>query len=308
MPIIIPRDLPAYRTLIDENIFVMDKERANRQDIRPLELAIVNLMPTKVKTETQILRRISNTALQVKIDFVKTKSHESKNTSKEHLENFYVTLDDIKNKKYDAMIVTGAPIENLEFEEVDYWDEMLEILEFAKKNVYSTMFICWASQAALYHYYGIGKKKLDKKLFGVYKCNLEKDSIITNGFDDEFFVPHSRHTYSSLEEVRSVEDLIVLSSSQDVGLNIASTKDERFIFLTGHGEYDEDTLEQEYLRDKNLGLDIEVPINYYRNNDPNSEISVKWKAHSNLLFSNWLNYCVYQRTDYNIEKIVERAV
>ncbi|MDY4128538.1 homoserine O-succinyltransferase [Peptostreptococcus porci] len=308
MPIIIPKDLPAYKTLTDENIFIMDEQRANTQDIRPLELAIVNLMPTKEKTETQLLRRISNTALQVNVDFVQTKTHDSKNVSKEHLEKFYVSLDDIRDKKYDAMIITGAPVEEISYEEVDYWKEMTEILDFARKNVFSTLFICWASQAALYHYYGIEKHKLDKKLFGVYECELNKNTILTSGFDESFFIPHSRHTYCKLEDIKKIGDIDIISSSCDVGLNIASTKDERFIFVAGHGEYDFDTLENEYLRDKNAGLPIELPKNYYKNDDINKGVSVKWRAHSNLLFSNWLNYCVYQRTPYNISEIEEKAI
>jgi len=308
MPTIIPRDLPAFKTLTDENVFIIDEQRAVTQDIRPLNLAIVNLMPTKEKTETQLLRRVSNTTLQVNVDFINTKTHESKNVSKEHLEKFYVSLDDVRHKKYDAMIITGAPVEEIPYEEVDYWNEMVEILEFARKNVYSTLFICWASQAALYHFYGIDKHKLDKKLFGVYECGVNKKSTVTTGFDETFFIPHSRHTYCKLEDLEKVEDLEIISSSEDVGLNIAATKDERFIFVAGHGEYDYDTLEHEYLRDLNAGLDIAVPKNYYRNDNPKDGVSVKWSAHSSLFFSNWLNYCVYQRTPYNIGDITEKVV
>lgn len=308
MPIIIPKDLPAYKTLTEENIFVMDECRAKTQDIRPLELAIVNLMPTKEKTETQLLRRISNTALQVNVDFVKTKTHKSKNVSKEHLEKFYVSLDEIKHKKYDAMIITGAPVEEITYEDVDYWDEMTEILDFARKNVFSTLFICWASQAALYHFYGIKKYRLNKKLFGVYECDLNKKTTLTSGFDESFYIPHSRHTFCKIEDLEKINDIDIISSSKDVGLNIASTKDERFIFVAGHGEYDHDTLEHEYLRDINAGISIDIPKNYYKNDDIKSGISVKWRAHSNLLFSNWLNYCVYQRTPYNIDDIKEKAI
>lgn len=308
MPIIIPRELPAFDTLRKENIFVIDENRATTQDIRSLKVAIVNLMPTKEKTETQLLRRISNTALQVEVDFIQTKTHESKNVSQEHLDRFYLSLDDVRDKKYDAMIITGAPVENLEFEDVDYWDEMVEIMDFARKNVYSTLFLCWASQAALYHFYGVKKHKLDKKLFGVFECPVDKKTILTSGFDDRFFIPQSRHTYCSLDEVKNIEDIEIISSSDEVGLNICATKDHRFIFITGHGEYDRDTLHQEYLRDLNAGLEIEVPINYYKNNDPYQGITSRWRAHSNLLFSNWLNYCVYQRTPYVIEEIDEKVV
>lgn len=308
MPIIIPSTLPAYDTLREENIFVIDENRAKTQDIRALELAIVNLMPTKIKTETQILRRISNTPLHVNVDFIQTKSHESKNTSKEHLERFYKTIDQVKDKKYDAMIITGAPVEHLPFEKVDYWDEMVEILDFARTNVFSTIFVCWASQAALYHFYGIQKRELDIKLFGVYECEVNEKSSIVSGFDEKFFIPQSRHTYCSLEEVRNIPGIKIVSSSKEVGLNIAATDDERFFFIAGHGEYDADTLEAEYLRDKNAGLEIKPPINYYNNDRVEDGINVKWRCASNLLFSNWLNYCVYQRTPYDVDKVVEKVI
>lgn len=308
MPIIIPRELPAFNTLKRENIFVIDENRATTQDIRSLKLAIVNLMPTKESTETQLLRRISNTALQVEVDFINTKTHESKNVSKKHLDRFYLSLDEVRDKKYDAMIITGAPVENIEFEEVDYWDELVDIMEFARKNVYSTLFICWASQAALYHYYGIKKHRFKKKLFGVFECSVENRGILTSGFDDTFYIPQSRYTYNNLEEVRAIEDIEIISSSEEVGLNICATKDQRFIFITGHGEYDRDTLHNEYTRDINSGVDTDLPKNYYKDNDPKKGIVSKWRAHSNLLFSNWLNYSVYQKTPYEIERIEEKVV
>lgn len=308
MPIIIPKDLPAFEILKSENIFVIDENRAITQDIRALNLAIVNLMPTKEKTETQLLRRIANTSLQVNVDFIKTKTYESKNVCKKHLERFYLTLDDIIHKKYDAMIITGAPVEELDFEEVEYWRELTEILEFARKNVYSTMFICWASQAALYHYYGIQKHKLENKLFGVFECDMNTKNLLTSGFDDTFFTPQSRYTYCKIEDVEKIEDLDIVSYSKEAGLNIVATKDERFIFLSGHGEYDIDTLELEYKRDLSQGIAINPPINYYKDNNPEKEIKVRWRAHSNLLFSNWLNYCVYQRTPYDITKIEEKII
>ncbi|WP_100065661.1 homoserine O-succinyltransferase [Miniphocaeibacter massiliensis] len=308
MPIIVPNDLPASEILKKERIFVMDEKRALTQDIRPLELAIINLMPTKVETETQLLRRISNTALQVKVDLVRTMSYESKNTNKEHLEKFYVTIDEIKNKKYDAMIITGAPVELMDFEEVDYWKELVEIMEFARKNVFSTLFICWASQAALYHYYGINKKQMDEKLFGVYEVELKETSILTNGFDESFYVPHSRYTYSSIEDMKKIDDIQILASSDKVGMHMAATKDNRFIFVSGHGEYDTYTLDREYKRDVKKGLDIDIPVNYYKNDNPKDGVSIKWKAHSNLFFSNWLNCCVYQDTPFILDRIQEKEI
>lgn len=308
MPIIVPNDLPASEILKKEEIFVMDENRAKTQDIRPLKLAIINLMPTKIQTETQLLRMISNTALQVEIDLIKTKTYESKNTSEKHLEKFYVTMDEIKNKKYDAMIITGAPVEHLPFEKVDYWFELEKMMEFARTNVYSTMFICWASQAALHYYYGIDKRKLDKKLFGVFEVELKEKTLLTSGFDESFYVPHSRHTTIDKKEVEKIDDIQILAESDEVGIHLASTKDKRFIFVTGHGEYDTNTLEDEYLRDKNKGLDIEIPKNYYKNDNPNDKIKVKWKAHSNLLFSNWLNLCVYQDTEYDLDNLIPKEI
>lgn len=308
MPIIIPGDLPASNILKEERVFVMDEERAKTQDIRPLELAIINLMPTKVETETQLLRRISNTALQVNVDLVRTMSYESKNTSKDHLERFYTSLDEIKNKKYDAMIITGAPVELIDFEDVDYWKELSDIMEFARKNVFSTLFICWASQAALYYYYDLGKSEMKEKLFGIYEVDVKKKTVLTKGFDDSFYAPQSRYTFTSLEEIKRIKDIDILASSDKVGMHMAATKDNRFIFVTGHGEYDTNTLDGEYRRDLNRGLDTKMPENYYKDNNPENGVSVKWKGHSNLFFSNWLNYCVYQETPYNIDNIKEKKI
>ena len=308
MPLIIPKDLPAYEKLAKENVFLMDSERAKTQDIRPLEVAIVNLMPKKIETETQLLRMISNTALQVNVDFIKMKSHESKSTSKAHMDKFYITLEDVKDKKYDAMIITGAPVELLEYEKVTYWDELVDVMEFARKNVYSTMFICWASQAALYHYYNLGKYYYDKKLFGVFSITLKELTSLTRGFDNHFYAPHSRYTYCKLEEVEAIEEIEVLASSKEVGLHMAATKDNRFVFVTGHGEYSAKTLDREYRRDVEKGLPIEIPKNYYQDNDSEKGINIRWMAHSNLLFSNWLNYCVYQETPYDLNKIEEKII
>lgn len=308
MPLIIPKDLPAYGELLKENVFLMDPERAKNQEIRPLEVAILNLMPKKIETETQLLRMISNTALQVNIDFLKTKSHDSKNTSKAHMDRFYVTIDDVKHKRYDALIITGAPVELLDYEKVNYWDELVYIMEFARTNVYSTMFICWAAQAAMYHYYGIEKHFYDKKCFGVFSIELEQLTPLTRGFDDHFYAPHSRYTYNKREDVEAIEEIEVLAYSPEVGIHMAATKDHRFVFVTGHGEYSAKTLDKEYRRDREKGLDTEMPKNYYRNNDPDKGINIRWMAHSNLLFSNWLNYCVYQETPYDLQYIREKII
>ncbi len=308
MPIVIPHDLPASEVLASENIFVMDEQRASHQDIRPLKLGIINLMPTKISTETQLLRRVSNMALQMRVDLIRTSTYESTHTSREHLEKFYVTLNDVKDKKYDALIVTGAPVEHLPYEDVAYWDEMVEVLEWARRNVFSTMFICWASQAALYHYYGIPKYGLEQKIFGVFKGYVREASTLTSGFDDAFYMPHSRVAYNKIEDLEKVDDLAVLVSSDEAGAHIAATRDNRFVFVSGHGEYDEKTLEDEYRRDLGRGLDITPPLNYYRDDDPAKGIMKRWTAHSNLLFSNWLNYCVYQETPFDIEAIEEKKI
>lgn len=303
MPIIVPKDIPATKILRSENIVVMNEKRAMMQDIRPLEIAIVNLMPTKVVTETQLMRLLSNSPLQVNITLVATKSYVSKNTPIEHLQKFYKTFDEIKSKKFDGMIVTGAPVEEKEFSEVLYWDELKEIFEFAKKSVTSTMFICWGAQAALNYYYGIEKHKLDKKLFGVYKHKKLTDfDMLLKGTDDRFYMPHSRHTTIYEEDLKKCKDLVVLATSKEAGAGIIRSKDNKFIFITGHAEYDRDTLELEYKRDLDKGLNIAPPENYYL--DGNSgEIKMCWVSTANLIYMNWLNHYVYQLTPYEINDI-----
>lgn len=303
MPVIIPHDLPAKEILKKENIFVMDESRAYTQDIRPLKTAIINLMPKKIETETQFLRMLSNTPLQVNVDLIRMKSHKSRNTSKEHLQKFYKTFDEIKDNKYDAMIVTGAPVEKLDYSEITYWNELTEIMDYVKENVYSTMFICWASQAALYHYYKIQKHQMNKKLFGVFENEVIKDSVLTKGLDDFFYVPQSRYTYCSEEDINSIEELEIITKSEDAGVHIAATKDNRLIFISGHSEYDKYTLHKEYKRDIENGHEISLPLNYYKDDNPENKVMVRWKSHGNLLFSNWLNYCVYQKTPYEIKDI-----
>lgn len=303
MPVIVPHDLPAKEILLKENIFVMNEERANTQDIRPLKIAVVNLMPTKIETETQLVRMLSNTPLQVNIDLIRPSTYKSKNTSEEHLEKFYKTFKEIKNLKYDAMIITGAPVEKLDYLEVNYWEELKEIMDYAKENVYSTMFICWASQAALYHYYGVEKHRLTSKLFGVFENKVLKESVLTRGFDKYFYAPQSRYTYCKEDDIKNIEEIDIIVKSEEAGFHIAATKDNRFIFISGHCEYDEYTLDREYKRDKGMGLAIEIPKNYYEDDDSSKDIIVRWKSHGNLLFSNWLNYCVYQETPYDIKKI-----
>ena len=308
MPLIIPKDLPAYDKLRKENVFLMDAERAKNQDIRPLEVGIANLMPKKIETETHLLRMISNTALQVNIDLIRTKSHDSKNTSRAHLDKFYLTLEDVQDKKYDAFIITGAPVELLKYENVNYWKELERILEFVRKNVYSTMFICWASQAAMYYYYGLEKAYYPKKLFGVFSMELEKLTALTRGFDDHFYAPHSRYTFIERDEIEKVKEIEILASSPEVGVHLAATTDHRFVFVTGHGEYSAKTLDREYRRDIEHGLEIDPPKNYYYQDDPSKGINIRWMAHSNLLFSNWLNYCVYQQTPFDLKNIQEKII
>lgn len=305
MPIKIPNNLPACEILTNENIFVMDEDRAYKQDIRPLKIAILNLMPLKVVTETQLLRVIGNSPLQVEVELLYPSSHKPKNTSEEHLLSFYKVFDEVKDKKYDGLIITGAPVENLEFEEVNYWEELTEIMEWSKHNVFSTLHICWASQAGLYYHYGIKKYKLKEKLFGVYKHTVNKKNVkLLRGFDDEFYVPHSRYTEIRHEDIIRVNDLEILSEADEAGVYIVKSKGSRNIFVTGHSEYDVDTLHCEYHRDLNKGLNISIPKNYYRNETCEDDIVVKWKAHANLLFSNWLNYYVYQETPYDLAKII----
>ena len=304
MPIKIPNDLPAKKILEQENIFVMTDLRANTQDIRPLKILLVNLMPKKIETETQFTRLLSNTPLQIELELLMPKSHKSNNTTAEHLQKFYKVFDDIKNKKYDGCIITGAPVEHLPYEEVDYYKELCEIMEWTKSNVYSTIHICWGAQAALKYHYNIDKIKLDKKLFGVFKHIVEdKNEMLFRGFDDEFFIPHSRHTTVSREDVEAVPELKILASSKLAGIHSIKTKGGKQIYLLGHSEYDQYTLRDEYERDVSKGLEIEVPDNYFVDNDPNKEVVVKWRSAANLFFSNWLNYVVYQETPYDIEKI-----
>ncbi len=304
MPIKIPNELPAVKVLNSENIFVMTEKRAITQDIRPLKLLILNLMPLKIDTETQLSRMLGNTPLQIEIELLKTSTYESKNTSAEHLLSFYKTFDEVRDRKFDGLIITGAPVEQMEFEEVEYWDELCQIMEWSKKNVTSTFHICWGAQAGLYYHYGIKKYPLEKKLFGVYPHTVEyKKSILMRGFDDTFFVPHSRHTTVKREDIEKVPELKILSTSPQAGVYAVSSKNGRQIFITGHSEYDPGTLRKEYLRDKNLGLPIEMPENYFPDNDDTKEPVSTWRAHANLLYTNWLNYFVYQTTPYDINDI-----
>ena len=304
MPIQIPNNLPAASTLQQENIFVMTENRATTQDIRPLEIVLLNLMPTKVATETQFTRLLGNTPLQVRLELMHTTTHISKNTSQEHLLAFYKSFEELKHRKFDGMIITGAPVENMPFEEVDYWPELCEIMQWSKTNVHSTMHICWGAQAGLYYHYGIPKYPLSEKLFGVFPHTADyKRSILLRGFDDVFYVPHSRHTTVKREDVEAVPELKIIASSEQAGVYAMMSKGGRQIFVTGHSEYDADTLEKEYLRDKNQGLPIHVPNNYYPNDDDSKEPLVRWRGHANLLFSNWLNYFVYQTTPYDIMRI-----
>lgn len=304
MPIRIPNGLPARETIISENIFVMEETRSCTQDIRPLEIAILNLMPTKIATETQLLRLLGNTPLQVNATLLRVTSHEAKNVSLEHLISFYKTFDEVKDRNFDGMIITGAPVEHLEFEEVEYWDELCQIMEWSKTHVYSTFHICWGAQAALYYHYGIPKYKMDQKLFGVFKHHLVKHHpILCRGFNDEFLVPHSRHTTIHKEDVLKHPEIKILAESDEAGIYAMQTNGGRQIFITGHSEYDAHTLELEYKRDKDAGLPIEVPVNYYPNDDDTLDPPNTWRAHANLIYSNWLNYFVYQETPYDITTI-----
>ena len=301
MPIKVPDNLPAKEILNKENIFVMDESRAFHQDIRPLKIVVLNLMPKKQETEVQLLRLLSNSPLQVDVTFLRMESHISKNTSMDYLSTFYKVFAEIKNKKIDGMIITGAPIEHLEFEQITYWDELSEIMEWSKTNVTSTLHICWGAQAGLYYHYKIPKYNLSKKMFGVFEhTRVYKHYDLLRGFDDVFYVPHSRHTEVRREDIEKVKELEILSESADSGIYIVSAKNGKQFFVTGHSEYDSNTLKNEYLRDKNKGLDIEIPKNYFKDDNPKNEPLVKWKSHSNLLFSNWLNYYVYQITPYEL--------
>jgi homoserine O-succinyltransferase len=302
LPLKIPSDLPAYEILGKENIFVMDQNRAMSQDIRPLEIAIVNLMPTKIVTETQLLRLLGNTPLQVNITLIKTKSHDSTHISAEHMNSFYKNFDEVKKRHFDGLIITGAPVETIPFEEVDYWDELCEIMDWSNTNVYSTFHICWGAQAALYYHYGIKKHMLPKKLFGVYEHVVRDEYIpLFRGFDDSFYAPHSRNTTVDANEIESNPHLKILAYSYEAGVYVVAAENGRQIFVMGHSEYDKDTLQKEYQRDIARGLDIDVPKNYFIDDDPAKGIKIKWRSHANLLFFNWLNYYVYQETPYLLE-------
>ena len=304
MPIRIPDDLPAAETLRKENIFVMTEQRATTQQIRPLEILLVNLMPKKIQTETQFSRLLGNTPLQISLELIVPKSHTSANTPAEHLQKFYKTFDDIKENYYDGCIITGAPVELMDFEEVDYWDELCEIMEWSSTHVYSTFHICWGAQAGLYYHYGIPKQDLDEKLFGVYPHIVDrKKSMLFRGFDDVFMVPQSRHTTVLREDVEAVPELKILASSEEAGVFAVSTKHGRQIFITGHTEYDADTLYNEYKRDVDAGLPIKPPVNYFPNGRVTKHVPVTWRSSANLLFSNWVNYFVYQETPYLLSEI-----
>ena len=304
MPIKISNELPAKSFLEQENVFVMTEDRANSQDIRPLKILILNLMPTKIATETQILRLLSNTPLQVDIELMQTVTHVSKNTSQEHLTKFYKSFDEVKHEKFDGMIVTGAPVEQMEFEEVDYWDELCEIFEWAKTNVYSTFYICWGAQAGLYYHYGLKKYPLKEKMFGIFEHQpLDLLHPLMRGIDDKYYVPQSRHTEIRMEDIAKIKDLQVLSYSPDSGVHLLSDMDCRNFFSTGHSEYDADTLATEYFRDKNKGLDIKIPYNYFPDDDTTKKPPITWRSTGILLFTNMLNYFVYQRTPYDLANL-----
>ena len=304
MPIQIPNDLPAANTLLQENIFVMTQQRAESQQIRPLEIVLLNLMPTKIATETQLSRLLGNTPLQVNLELMHMSSHKSKNVSQEHLLAFYKSFDELKHRKFDGMVITGAPVELLDFEDVDYWQELCEIMEWSKTNVHSTFHICWGAQAGLYYHYGVPKYPLEQKLFGVFQHEADyKRAILLRGFDDIFWAPHSRHTTIHREDVEKVAGLKILASSKEAGVYAVMSKGGRQIFVTGHSEYDPETLNKEYVRDKSQGLKIDVPKNYFPDDDDTKAPIVRWRGHANLLFSNWLNYFVYQTTPYDIMTI-----
>ena len=306
MPIKIPNQLPATKTLAEENIFVMTDERAGKQDIRPLQILMLNLMPTKIDTETQLSRLLGNTPLQVELTLMHTSSHKSKNTSQDHLLAFYTTFDKVKDRYFDGLVITGAPVEMLEFEEVEYWEELCEIMEWSTTHVHSTFHICWGAQAGLYYHFGVQKKPLDKKMFGVFPHIADyKRSMLFRGFDDVFMVPHSRHTTIDREDLEGIPGLKILASSPEAGVFALSTKKGRQIFITGHPEYDAETLGKEYWRDVNAGKPIEIPKNYYPDNDPTKAPVSTWRSSANLLYCNWLNYFVYQTTPFDLQKIKE---
>jgi homoserine O-succinyltransferase len=304
MPIKIDSNLPAHKLLENENVFVMTEERAVSQDIRPLKILILNLMPTKIETETQLLRLLSNSPIQVEAELLQTATHEVKNVSKEHMFKFYKTFNEIKDERFDGMVVTGAPVENMEFEQVDYWDELCRIFEWSKTNVYSSFFICWGAQAALYYKYGLRKYRLDRKMFGVFEhVSLDNFHPLMRGLDDKFWVPHSRHTEVRRGDIALIKDLQILSYSEKAGVHLLSDMECRNFFSTGHSEYDRDTLAKEYFRDAEKGLDIDLPENYFPDNDPAKTPEVKWRGAANIIFSNWLNYFVYQRTPYDLSTL-----
>jgi homoserine O-succinyltransferase len=304
MPINIPCNLPAFEILQNENIFVMNEERAMHQDIRPLKIAIMNLMPTKIITETQLLRLIGNSPLQVDVQLLHPKSYTSKNTPEEHLTLFYKTFDEVKDQRFDGLIITGAPVETMPFEDVAYWEELKEVMEWSTTHVFSTFHICWGAQAGLYYHYGIPKYPLEKKMFGVFPHHVNERFVkLFRGFDDIFYVPQSRHTEVRREDIEKVSKLKILSESEEAGVYIVASDDGRQIFVTGHSEYDANTLRDEYLRDVQKGLDIEVPKYYFPDDDPSKPPLVRWRGHANLLFTNWLNYYVYQETPYDLNQI-----
>ena len=306
MPIKIPNNLPAAEVLHNENIFVMPEDRAISQDIRPLQILLLNLMPKKIQTETQLSRLLGNTPLQIELELITTRTHQSTNTPAEHLQAFYKTFEDVKHRTFDGMIITGAPVENMPFEEVDYWQELCEIMEWTKTHVHSTFHICWGAQAGLYYHYGIQKQPLPKKMFGVFPHTVEyRNSILFRGFDDLFYVPHSRHTTVNREDIEAVPALRILSSSEEAGVYAVFTSGGKQIFIMGHSEYDADTLNQEYVRDVTAGKPINIPKNYFPGDDPSQPPRVIWRAHANLLYSNWLNYFVYQTTPFDINTIKE---
>jgi homoserine O-succinyltransferase len=308
MPIKIPEKLPARQVLISENIFVMGEDRAAHQDIRPLKIALLNLMPTKIVTETQLLRLLGNTALQVEVTLLRIGNHKSKNTPEEYLLTFYQTFEQVKDERFDALIITGAPIENLPFEEVDYWQELTEIFDWSRKNVFASLFICWASQAALYYQFGLQKYPLPQKQFGVFPHHtVEKNTKLLRGFDDVFYAPHSRHTENRREDILKLPQIRILAESEEAGVYIMASRDDRQIYITGHSEYDPLTLKKEYDRDTAANLPTPIPRNYFPQDDPTREPVARWRAHAHLLFSNWINYYVYQETPFDLNQVTPRT-